>query len=359
MGDFRQRHVAALANLFVQGLRLCQAAGLVKVGPVALAGTKIKAKASKHTAMSYGRRAAAEQKLDQEGKTLLEQAQARAAAADAGYGTEKRGDELPAELARRESRLRTIREAQAALAQEAKPEAEAAAAAAQAKLAARQRYAAATGQKAQGRAPTVPDPAQARPEAQAQRTFTAPDSRMMKDGATTAFEQADTAQTAVASQAQIIVAAAVTPEANDKPQLVPMLGAVEANLGAVPEKASADTGFFSEATLTAKAVEGVDLSGPPERSPPTVPDALVPVAAATESAVRAQRRHKLQTPEGQAVYRMRKAIGEPVFGQVKEGRGFRRFWFRGLAQGAAEWSLICLTPKLLKLFRGRPSVLAA
>jgi len=268
MGDFRQRHVAALAKLFVQGLRVCQAAGLVKVGPVAVEGTKIKAKASKHTAMSYGRRAAAEQKLDQEGKTLLEQAQARAAAADAGYGTEKRGDELPAELARRESRLRTIREAQAALAQEAKPEAEAAAAAAQAKLAARQRDAAATGQKAQGRAPTVPDPAQARPEAKAQRTFTAPDSRMMKDGATTAFEQADTAQTAVASQAPIIVAAAVTPEANDKPQLVPMLGAVEANLGAVPEKASADTGVFSEATLTAKAVEGVDLSGPPERSPP-------------------------------------------------------------------------------------------
>jgi len=359
ISDFRKRHVAALANLFVQVLRLCQAAGLVKLGQVALDGSKIKANASKHKAMSYGRMAAAEQKLEQEVKELLAQAVAVDRAEDARYGQGQRGEELPAELARRESRLRKIREAKAVLEHEAKEEAEAAAVAAQAKIAARQRYEAETGQKAKGRAPTVPDPPQARPAATAQRTFTDPDSRIMKDGASKAFEQAYNAQAVVDSQAQIIVAAAVTQEANDKQQLVPMLGAVEANMGQLPEKASADTGFFSEANLTAKAVEGVDLYVPPERPPHTAPDAVAPAAAPAEGSVREQMRHKLNTPEGQAVYKMRKAIVEPVFGQIKEGRGFRRFSFRGLAQVAAEWTLICLTHNLLKLFRGRTGLLAA
>jgi len=359
MADFRKRHLAALANLFVQVLRLCQAAGLVKLGHVALDGTKIKANASKHKAMSYGRMAAAAQKLEQEVKELLAQAAAVDRAEDARYGQGQRGDELPAELARRESRLRKIREAKAALEHEAKEETEAAAVAAQAKLAERQRYEAETGQKAKGRAPTVPDPTQARPLATAQRNFTDPDSRIMKDGASKAFEQAYNAQAAVDSQAQIIVAAVVTQEANDKQQLVPMLGAVQDNLGQLPKKASADTGFFSEANLTAKALEGVDLYVPPERPPHTAPDAVAPAAAPAEGSVREQMRHKLNTPAGQAVYKLRKAIVEPVFGQIKEGRGFRRFSFRGLAQVAAEWTLICLTHNLLKLFRGRRGLLAA
>jgi transposase len=359
IADFRKRHLAALANLFVQVLRLCQAAGLVKLGHVALDGTKVKANASKHKAMSYGRMAGAEQKLEEEVQALLAQAGAVDRAEDARYGKSQRGDELPAELARRESRLRKIREAKAALEQEARVQAEAAAAAAHAKIAERQRYEAETGQKAKGRAPTVPDPAQARPAAKAQRNFTDPESRIMKDGATKAFEQAYNAQVAVDSQAQVIVAAAVTQEANDKQQLVPMLGAVQDNVGQLPEKASADTGFFSEANLTAKAVAGVDLYVPPERPSPPAPDAVAPAAASLEGSVREQMRHKLRTPEGQAVYRMRKAIVEPVFGQIKEGRGFRRFLFRGLAQVAAEWTLICLTHNLLKLFRGRTGLLAA
>ena len=359
IADFRKRHLAALANLFVQVLRLCQAAGLVKLGHVALDGTKVKANASKHKAMSYGRMAGAEQKLEEEVQALLAQAAAVDRTEDARYGQGQRGDELPAELARRESRLRKIREAKAALEQEAKEEAEATAAAAHAKIAERQRHEAETGQKAKGRAPTVPDPAQARPEAKAQRNFTDPESRIMKDGATKAFEQAYNAQVAVDSQAQVIVAAAVTQEANDKQQLVPMLGAVQDNVGQLPEKASADTGFFSEANLTAKAVAGVDLYVPPERPSPPTPDAVAPAAASPEGSVREQMRHKLRTPEGQAVYRMRKAIVEPVFGQIKAGRGFRRFLFRGLAQVAAEWTLICLTHNLLKLFRGRTGSLAA
>jgi len=359
IADFRKRHLAALANLFGQGLRLCQAAGLVKVGHVALDGTKGKANAATHNALSYGRMAGAEQKLEEEVQALLAQAGAVDRTADARYGQGQRGDELPAELARRESRLRKIREAKAALEHEAKAEAEVAAAAARAKIAERQPREVETGQKAKGRVPTVPDPAQARPEAKAQRNFTDPDSRIMKDGASKAFEQAYNAQAAVDSQAQIIVATAVTQDANDKQQLVPMLRAVQDTVGQLPEKVSAEAGFFSEANLTAKAVAGVDLYVPPARQPHTAPGAVAPEAAPAEGAVREQMRHKLNTPEGQAVYKMRKAIVEPVFGQIKEGRGFRRFSFRGLAQVAAEWTLICLTHNLLKLFRGRPGLLPA
>ena len=351
MADFRKRHLAALANLFVQVLRLCQAAGLVKLGHVALDGTKVKANASKHKAMSYGRMAGAEQKLEEEVQALMAQAGAVDRAEDARYGQGQRGEELPAELARRESRLRKIREAKAVLEQEARAQAEAAAAAAHAKIAARQRYEAETGQKAKGRAPTVPDPAQARPAAKAQRNFTDPESRIMKDGATKAFEQAYNAQVAVDSQAQVIVAAAVTQEANDKQQLVPMLMAVQDNVGQLPEKASADTGFFSEANLTAKAVAGVELYVPQERPSPTPPDAVAPAAASLEGAVREQMRHKLRTPEGQAVYRMRKAIVEPVFGQIKQARGFRQFLLRGLEKVQGEWSLVCTTHNILKLYR--------
>jgi transposase len=359
LAEFRKRHGAALANLFVQVLRLCQAAGLVKLGHVALDGTKVQANASKHKAMSYGRMAVAEQKLEEEVQSLLAQAQAVDATEDARHGKDKRGNELPMELARRESRLRKIREAKAALEQAAKEEAEAAAAAARAKIAERQRSEAETGQKAKGRAPTVPDPAQAQPEAKAQRNFTDPDSRIMKDGATKAFEQAYNAQVVVDSQAQVIVAAAVTQEANDKQQLVPMLMAVQDHRGQLPEKASADTGFFSEANVTDKKLEGVDLYVPSERLPRTAPSPAAPAAAPTEGSVREQMRHRLTTPEGQAVYKMRKAIVEPVFGQIKEGRGFRRFSFRGLAQVAAEWAIICLTHNLLKLFRRRRGLLAA
>jgi len=359
IGAFRKRHLAALAGLFVQVLRLCQAAGLVKVGHVALEGTKVKANASKHKAMSYGRMEAAEQKLEQEVQSLLAQAAGVDAAEDTRYGKEKRGDELPAELARRESRLRKIREAKATLEHEATEQARAAAAAAQAKIAERQQREVETGQKAKGRAPQVPDPEQAKPEAKAQRNCTDPDSRIMKDGATKAFEQAYNAQVAVDSQAQSMVAAAVTQEANDKQHLVPMLLAVQDNLGQLPARASADTGFFSEANLTAQALEGVDLYVPPEqqRHPAPVEGGTGPASAA--GTVREQMRHKLQTPEGQAVYKLRKTIVEPVFGQIKEVRGFRRFSFRGLAQVAAEWALVCLTHNLLKLFRTRGCPVAA
>jgi transposase len=351
---FRQQHLQALASLFTQVLALCQQAGLVKLGHVALDGTKVLANASKHKAMSYGRMAEAERKLEAEVAALLAQAQAVDAAEDARYGTGTRGDELPAELARRESRLAKIRAAKAALEAEARAQAAEAAAAAQAKCAERDRQAATTGRKPKGRPPRVADPTQAAPTPKAQRNFTDPESRIMKDGATKSFVQAYNAQAAVDGHAQVIVAAAVTQAANDKQQLVPLLTAVTRNLDATPGAASADSGYFSEAAVTAESLRGIDLHVAPDRQP----HGKAPAPPADDGTVRGAMRAKLQTAAGHAVYALRKAIVEPVFGQIKGGRSFRRFSFRGFAKVQAEWLLICLTHNLLKLFRAgwRPQV---
>src|SRR2546428_9441218 len=351
---FRQRHLPALAGLFAQGLRLCQEAGLVKLGHVALDGTKIKANASKHKAMSYERMCAAEQQLEQEVAAVLARAQAVDTEEDAQYGAGRRGGELPAELARRESRLAKIREAKAALEQEARARAAQAAAAARGKLAERERAEAATGQTRGGRSPTVADPAQARPVPTAQRNFTDPESRIMKDGATKGFEQAYNAQAAVDAHAQIIVAVGVTQEATDKHQRVPLVMQVEANCGALPAQLSADAGYFSAANVTAPGLAGVDLYVPPDRQKHGAPPAGVSPPPSPDAPVSEQMRHKLTTPEGREIYGRRKTVVEPVFGQTKEGRGFRRFSFRGLRKVTAEWALICLTHNLLKLFRAGP-----
>ncbi len=356
---FRQRHLRALARLFVQVLQLCAAAGLVKLGHVALDGTKIKANASKHKAMSYERMCAKELELEAEVARLLEQAQEVDAAEDAEYGKGRRGDELPPELARRETRLRKIREAKAALEAAARTKAQQAAEQARAKLAERARHEAETGKKVRGRPPQVPDPEKGQPESTAQRNFTDPESRIMKDGATKGFEQAYNAQAAVDSTAQIIVAAAVTQEANDKQQLQPMLEKVKENCGRLPEKASADAGYFNTEHLTDETLSTVDLYVPPDRQKHGA--ALEPIGAATtaDASVVDQMRQKLKTAAGQAVYKWRKAIVEPVFGQTKDARGFRRFSFRGLTKVAAEWDLITLTHNLLKLWRAQPRPLAA
>ena len=357
---FRQRHLRALARLFVQVLQLCEAAGLVKLGHVALDGSKVKANASKHKAMSYERMCAKAKELEAEVARLLEQAQQVDAAEDAEYGKGRRGDELPAELARRETRLRKIREAKAALEAAARAQAEQAAEQARAKLAERARREAETGKKPGGRPPQVPDPEQAQPAPTAQRNFTDPESRIMKDGATKGFEQAYNAQAVVDSTAQIIVAAAVTQEANDKQQLQPMLEKVKENCGRLPEKASADAGYFNTEHLTDKTLSLVDLYVPPDRQKHgSAPETTAATAAAADASVVDQMRHKLKTAEGRAVYKWRKAIVEPVFGQTKEARGFRRFSFRGLTKVAAEWDLIALTHNLLKLWRTQRCPLAA
>ena len=352
IASFRKRHLDALSGLFVQVLLLCQKAGLVKLGHVAIDGTKIKANASKHKAMSYDRMNEAEQRLRQEVEELLNSAAAADEAEDAKYGKGKRGDELPAELARRESRLKKIREAKAELEREAKEKAERQRAEAEAKIAERRQQETLTGKKAGGHEPKVPDPEQAKPEAKAQRNFTDPDSRIMVDGANKgSFIQAYNAQAAVDSRAQVIVAAEVTQQGNDSQQLAPMIEQVESNMGRKPQAVSADAGYWSEANVGDERVAGVDLyiATGRQKHGETVAEATgsPPEGASAKEAMQ----HKLRTEAGQSIYKMRKAIVEPVFGQTKEWRGFRRFSFRGVEKVRLEWKLICLTSNILKLFR--------
>ena len=355
IAEFRKRHLQELAGLFVQVLKLCERAGLVKLGHVAIDGSKLRANASKHKAMSYERMCEKEQQLVAEVTRLLKEAEETDAAEDGRYGKGVRGDELPAELARRESRLRKIREAKASLEAEAKEKAVAAAAAAEAKLAERKQREEETGKKTRGRVPQVVNVNEAKPEPKAQRNFTDPESRIMKDGATGSFEQSYNAQIAVDGTAQIIVAATLTQAANDKQQLVPVLAEVKTNVGRLPEKVTADAGYFSTTAVTSEVISTVDLYVTPDRGQKTeqVEELCTesPPPSELDQDVSERMREKLRTESGRAVYKQRKMIVEPVFGQVKEVRGFRRFSFRGLQKNQAEWSLICLTHNLLKLFR--------
>jgi transposase len=348
--EFRKRHLEALAGLFTQALLLCAKAGLVKLGHVSIDGSKIKANASKHKAMSYARMSETEQRLKQEIEALLQQAEDVDAAEDVQYGKDKRGDELPEELARRESRLKKIAQAKAELEREARERAEQERAEAEAKLAERRAEEERTGKKQRGREPQVPDPDKAAPAPKAQRNFTDPDSRIMPDGADKgSFVQGYNAQAAVDSKAQIIVAAEVTQETTDNHQLLPMLGQVEQNMGRKPDAASADAGYWSEANATDESVVGIDLhiARKRDKHEETIEMASEPPVEAT---AKEAMRHKLRTEAGRSIYKMRKAIVEPVFGQIKERRGFRRFSLRGLENVRREWKLVCLTSNLLKLF---------
>ena len=352
IATFRKEQLANLSQLFVEVLRLCQRAGLVKLGQVALDGTKVKANASKHKAMSYERMGEAEKKLEAEVKGLLEEAARVDAEEDAKYGKGRRGDELPGELARRETRLGKIREAKSALEQEAREAAERKQAEVGARLRERSRQEQERGRKMGGRVPEAPDPDEAQPEPKAQRNFTDPDSRIMKDGATKEFVQAYNAQAVVDGEAQVIVAAEVTQETNDKKQLVPMLEQVQVLMGSKPQRATADAGYFSEASVTDPRLEGIDLFVAPDKQKHSEAVVVATGPPPPESSSVAERmRYKLRTPEGRAVYKRRKAVVEPVFGQIKEARGFRRFLLRGLEKVSAEWKLICATHNLLKLYR--------
>ena len=350
VASFRKRHLQALAGLFFQVLQLAQRMGLVKLGHVAIDGTKVKANASKHKAMSYQRMCETEVRLQAEVEGLLAAAEKADADEDGEHGKGKRGDELPSELRRREDRLKKIREAKAALESHAREQAEADAADARRKLAERADNEAKTGKKTAGRVPQVPDVETAKPEPKAQRNFTDPESRIMLDGASKGFEQCYNVQTAVDDAHQIIVATDVTQQANDKQQLVPMLAKVSENMGQLPGKTSADCGYFSDAAVSHPSLAGADLYVPPDRQKhgQELPDPdgdIVLMTAADKM------RKKLAAVPGRAVYKMRKAIVEPVFGQIKQARGFRRFSFRGLASVTAEWFLVCATHNLLKIFR--------
>jgi transposase len=316
IATFRKRHLPELAKLFVQILELCQRAGLVKLGHVAIDGTKIKANASKWRTMSYAAMSEAEAKLTAEVERLLAEAERIDEEEDALYGKGKRGDEWPPELRERESRLARIRELQADMEREAREAAE--------------KKVAETKRKQQ--------------QAEAQG---------MKDQASKTFQQAYNIQIGVDAQAQIIVAAKVVQAGVDQQQLVPVLREVKRNLGRMPVQASADAGYYSRAAITHEAVREVDLHVPPNQPKPVKGEehTTLPTAATLQERMW----HKLASKAGREVFSRRKAIVEPVFAQIKHVRGFRQFLLRGLAQVEAEWLLVCMTHNLLKAFRAQKS----
>ena len=326
ISDFRKDNLDALSGLFVQVLALCQQAGLVKLGHVALDGTKVKANASKHKAMSYQRMKEKAAQLAAEVAELLRQAQAADDEEDRRYGKDKRGDELPEELAFREGRLEKIREAMAAL------EAEAQAAAEQA--------------EAEGRKhPGVPDD-------KAQRNFTDTESRIIPAPGGKDFLQPYNCQAVVDSAHQVIVAARATNQTSDKQQAAAMIEETIDNVGAVPREVSADAGYYSAKAVDELYALGVDPFVAPEqtrhgRVVPPAPRGRIP----SHLSPRDRMRRKLQTRRGRQRYALRMQTVEPVFGQIKQGRGFRQFLLRGLEKVNGEWSLICTGHNLLKLFR--------
>lgn len=354
IAEFRRRHLEALARLFVQVLRLCEKAGLVRLGHVALDGTKMRANASKHKAMSYGRMEEKVRELEAQVAELLAAAEAADQAEDAQHGS-RRGDEVPEELRFRQQRLEKIKQAKAAL------EAEAEAAAQKLR---EEKEAKAKAKVEDSGAPLVSPnlvPSEpARPAEKAQKNFTDPDSRIMRDGATKSFEQSYNCQAAVDSQAQVIVAAQVTQQANDKQQVKPLVEQVKMNLGGrTPAELSADAGYYSDdnvAYIEGQTIEPFIATGRQKHTAQPEQPLEASSAAATP---RERMAAKLQTPTGKKVYSKRKETVEPVFGQIKEARGIRRFLLRGLGSVQAEWSLICATHNLLKLFRSGWSPQAA
>jgi len=345
VAEFRKRHLAALAALFVQVLRLCQEAGLVALGHVALDGTKMHANASKHKAMSYGRMQKTEAELAEAVENLLREAEAVDAAEDAEYGQGRRGDELPEDLRFKQSRLKKIREAKAAL----EAQARAAAETKRAERAEEEKQREASGEARKGRAPKeisdTPAPA-------AQRNFTDPESRIMKDGATKAFEQCYNCQAAVDSQAQIIVATNVTQETNDKQQVQPVFENMKENLGgAVPAQTSADNGYFSEPNVTYLDGQGTDAYIATGRQKHGERVLSARGRLPENATVKERMTRKLRTICGRLAYSKRKETVEPAFGQIKWARGFWQFLLRGLSKVGREWDLICLTHNLLKLHR--------
>ena len=347
---FRKRHLDALAELFVQALRLCRQAGLVGLGTLALDGTKLRANASRHKAMSYERMVKRERELGAEiaairanAKALLAEAEQIDATEDERFGVDRRGDELPAELQRREQRLVKIREAKVALEAQA----------AECETARR------TELKEQGKKPRRPpggrDPFA--PKSSAQRNFTDPESKIMKtaDGS---FHQCFNGQALVDSTAQVIVAAEVSDEAPDARQLEPALDQLDENLDAIgaelPQAAAltADAGYFSEENIKSTVAHGLDphiATGRFKHSEPPPPAPRGPIP--TDATPKQRMARKLKTKHGHATYARRKAIVEPVFGQMQTVQDARQLLLRGKPAARAQWRFQCAIHNVLKLHR--------
>lgn len=330
ISDFRKIHVNALEELFSQVLKIALEAGAMRLGRVALDGTKVKANASKHKAMSYGRIEESERKIQQEVKEILAEAEALDAAEDARYGSGNSGEELPAELQRRQSRLAKIREAKQALEQRAREKA------------------AAEGKPAE-------EVEKAAAQDKDQYNFTDSESRIMKgaDG----FVQGFNAQAAVEPDLQLIVGQRVSQAANDKEQLQPLVEAVEQQSGQRPTEVLADSGYCSEKNLAYlesaeqpdNKIEAYIATGRQRHGQAAEPAKRGPLPQGASRVERMKRR--LQTKTGKKIYAARKAIVEPVFGQIKHCRGIRQFLLRGLEKVRGEWAMVCLTHNILKLHR--------
>ena len=393
ISDFRRRHLAALAGLFVQVLRLCQKAGLVSLGQVALDGTKIRANASKHKAMSHERMLKSEKQLEAEMRALLRKAEIIDAQEDGLYGKGKRGDELPEELQRRSSRLEWIRKAKAELEAEAaaakarqrEEQAEAAeqeAAEAEVsgdeqagKRAARrargarqraeeaQKLAIKTAQAAGLESPLItadrdplampsrqlPTDSAGHPRPSAQRNFTDPGSHILKGSG--GWMQGYNAQAAVDSNHQVIVAIGVSNQPSDAVHLLPMLERIQANTGRLPDALIADAGYCSAANLEACEEKELNAYISTSRQQHGRRPRPSRGRAPRDLDARGRMDRKLRSVAGQAIYALRKTIVEPVFGQIKDARGLDRFRLRGLEKVHGEWALMATTHNLLKLFR--------
>lgn len=331
IAEFRQQHLTAFEALFVQVVRIAREAGVVRLGTLAIDGTKVKASASKHKAMSYGRMRQEDQRLRDEIAALLAKADAVDGAEDAAHGPDVRGDALPAELQRREQRLATI-------------------AAAKARLDARQadedRQKGRTpddGRKSRGTKPFARDFGV--PPDDAQDNFTDPESRIMK--ASYGFDQCYNGQIAVDESTQLIVATGLTNCAADNGALLPLITRAQATLGGVPPEVLADAGYRGEATFQTLEAQGITayISLGHEVRPAKPPN---------RAHVASQRMaDRLTSAVGRARYRRRKAIVEPVMGWIKEVLGFRRFSVRGEAKARGEWNVVCLAVNLKRFHRIR------
>jgi transposase len=333
ISEFRRRHLVALAELFVQVLALCRRAGLVGLGHVALDGTKLRANASKHKAMSYARMGPAETELAAEAEGWLAQAEGADAAEDAALGTDRRGDEMPAWMRDKQRRLEQIRAAKAELEAEAR-----------AAEAARPDPGTKADGSPRGRRGRKPKHPPGMPKPSAQRNFTDPESRIMKgrDG----FVQAYNAGAAVDATAQVIVAHHLTNNAADQDALTPLLDAVTANTEATPAEVSADSGYCSEANLAdlaERGIRGYVATGRAKHPDGGEERRRGPLVSAM--------RQRLRRAGRRSRYRLRKQVVEPVFGQIKGARGFQQFLLRGLEKVKHEWALVCTAHNLTKLAR--------
>ena len=350
ISDFRKLHLKALEQLFVQVLQLCQKAGLVKLGHIALDGTKVKANASRHKAMSYGRMKQEEERLKEEIHQLLSKAEAVDQQEDKEYGADHRGDELPEELARRESRLKRIQQAKKALEAEAKTAAEQA----------RKGHEAVCSKDDKPKGGRRPKPVSDIPADNKQYNFTDPESKIMKVS-NKGWDQCANAQAAVDSHKQIIVACDVTNQTNDKQQFEPMLEKAQQNIGEDKriKAVSSDTGYYSQSNVEYAEEKRTDAYIATEKVKHNAPAVKAPRGRMPkELTVKQKMARKLRTKKGRETYSKRKSTVEPVFGQIKRSRGFVQFSLRGLEKMRGEWSLVCLTHNLLKLFAAQYAVAA-